>query len=112
MRTDCPAFITFRASYCGNYLEVASVCNAHNHEISEVASKYIPQHRKLSADVREEVLHLLMSRIDKHKIIEYVQLRTGIQLITKNIYNFATKLKSYDKYEVKDAVYNRIHGNC
>lgn len=36
IRTNCPAHIMLRASKDGTKLEVTSVNNEHNHEISEV----------------------------------------------------------------------------
>lgn len=36
IRTDCPAHVMLRASKDGTKLEVTSVNNEHNHEISEV----------------------------------------------------------------------------
>lgn len=87
MRTDCPAFIMLRASKCGLYLEVIGVCNAHNHEISENSIKCLPQNRKLSSDMKQEVLEMMMLHIDRKNIIEYVKHKTGQYITSKNLFN-------------------------
>lgn len=105
---NCPAFISLRASKCGQYLQVVQVCNQHNHEISENAIKRTPQYRKLTPQVKEEVLHMLSANIQRNEIIKYVQLRAGIELISKNFNNFMVELKSGKKYETNPAVFERI----
>lgn len=104
---DCPAFISLRASKCGKYLQVMQVCNQHNHEISEDAIKQTPHYRKLTPEVKEEVLHLLSASIHRDEIIKYVQLRAGVQLISKTINNFMLELKT-QKYVPNAVVLERI----
>lgn len=107
-RTDCPAFISLRASKCGRYLQVMHVCNQHNHEISEDAIKQTPHYRKLTPEVKEEVLHLLSANVHRDGIIKYVQLRADVQLIPKTINNFTLELKSQKKYVTDAVVFERI----
>lgn len=52
---DCPAFIALRATKCGRKLEVMDVCNDHTHEISEQAVEELPQKRRPSQGLLEEV---------------------------------------------------------
>lgn len=105
---DCPAFISLRASKCGKYLQVMQVCNQHNHEISENAIKQTPHYRKLTPDVKEEVMHLLSANIHRNEIIKYVQLRAGVQLIAKTINNFMSELKTHKKYAFNVEIQERI----
>lgn len=84
------------------------VCNEHNHEISEDAIKQIPHPRKLTPDVKDEVLHLLSQNFSRDEIIKYVHLRTGIQLISKTINNFAIELKAQKKIVPNALVVDRI----
>lgn len=107
-RMNCPAFISLRASKCGQYLQVMQVCNQHNHEISENAIKRTPHYRKLTPEVKEEVLHLMTTNIHRNEIIKYVQLRAGIELISKTINNFMLELKAHKKYVTHVAVFERI----
>lgn len=100
---DCPAFISFRASKCGEYLQVMDVCNQHNHEISEEAIKQIPHHRRLSPDVKEEVLYLLAAKVDRNDIVRYVQLRAEVELIPKTINNFMLEVRA-QKHNAMDNV--------
>lgn len=106
---DCPAFISLRASKCGKYLQVMQVCNQHNHEISETAIKRTPHYRKLTPEVKEEVMHLLSANVYRDAIIKYVQLRAGVQLISKTINNFMLELKTQNKYTTNAAVIDRVH---
>lgn len=87
MRTNCPSFIMLRASKCGQKLEVTSVCNEHNHEISELASKCLPQNRKLPNDVKQEVLQMLATKVDRPAIIEYIRNKTNKCLTQKDLHN-------------------------
>lgn len=84
------------------------VCNQHNHEISEDAIKQTPHYRKLTPEVKEEVLHLLSANVHRDGIIKYVQLRAGVQLISKTINNFTLELKSQKKYVTDAVVFERI----
>lgn len=87
MRTNCPSFIMLRASKCGQKLEVTSVCNDHNHEISELASKCLPQNRKLPDDVKQEVLQMMTIKVDRLAIIEYIRKKTNKCLTQKDLHN-------------------------
>lgn len=105
---NCPAFISLRASKSGKYLQVMQVCNEHNHEISEDAIKQIPHSRKLTPEVKDEVLHLLSQNFFRDDIIKYVRLRAGVQLISKTINNFAIELKTQKKIVPNAVVVERI----
>lgn len=105
---NCPAFISLRASKSGKYLQVMQVCNEHNHEISEDAIKQIPHPRKLTPEVKDEVLHLLSQNFARDEIIKYVRLRAGVQLISKTINNFAIELKTQKKILPNALVVERI----
>lgn len=105
---DCPAFISLRASKCGQFLQVMQVCNQHNHEISEDAIKQTPHYRKLTPEVKEEVLYLLTANIHRDEIIKYVKLRAGVQLISKTINNFMLELKTQKKCVPNAAAFERI----
>lgn len=96
MRFDCPAYITIRASKCGQLLEVIDVCNQHNHPISELESRTLPQNRRLPTDVRKEVLLMLHVHIDRKRILEYIRSKTGKQLSNKNLINLKTSLGKLD----------------
>ncbi|XP_037907308.1 uncharacterized protein LOC119649288 isoform X1 [Hermetia illucens] len=93
-RTDCPAYVLMRASKCGQKLEVASVCNVHNHEISEQEAEKLPQTRRMSDDVKDEVIEMLKLKIDRKKIIEYVQLRDDKNITSKCLFNLAARIRS------------------
>uniref|UniRef100_A0A1B0CFC2 ZSWIM3 N-terminal domain-containing protein n=1 Tax=Lutzomyia longipalpis TaxID=7200 RepID=A0A1B0CFC2_LUTLO len=89
LRSDCPAHIALRASKCGKKLVVISVCNTHNHELSEKLNKSLPQNRELSPEMKEEVLRLLNSSEERYLIIEYIKLKTGKELTRKDLTNMA-----------------------
>lgn len=97
MRSDCPAYITLRAAKCGQKLEVIDVCNQHNHPISEIYSRSLPQHRRLSPDVRKEVLLMEHVHIDRKKIIEYIRCKTGKELSGKDLLNLRASFMNSDQ---------------
>ncbi|XP_059609978.1 uncharacterized protein LOC132257196 [Phlebotomus argentipes] len=100
LRSDCPAYITLRASKCGQKLEVISVCNAHNHELSERLNKSLPQNRKLPPDMKEEVLLLLTTDVTRVFVIEYIRLKTGKELTKKDLFNMAATSRRKDDKRV------------
>lgn len=89
LRSDCPAYITLRASKCGQKLEVISLCNTHNHELSEKLNKSLAKNRKLSPEMKEEVLLLLATNVTRSFIIEYIKIKTGKELTKKDLFNMA-----------------------
>ncbi|KAL6429187.1 hypothetical protein ACFW04_008136 [Cataglyphis niger] len=93
IRTNCPAHIMLRASKDGTKLEVTSVNNEHNHEISEELFKNLPQERKLCGEIRQEVQDLLQLHIDRKRLREYVRLRTNKVLRSKDLFNIAAANK-------------------
>ncbi|CAL1681622.1 unnamed protein product [Lasius platythorax] len=93
IRTNCPAHIMLRASKDGTKLEVTSVNNEHNHEISEELFKNLPQERKLCGEIRQEVQDLLQLHIDRKRLREYVRLRTNKILRSKDLFNIAAANK-------------------
>lgn len=107
-----------RASKCGQHLKVIGVCNEHNHEISELTTRTLPQNRKLADDTKEEVLEMLNLRIDRKKIIEYVKLTTKKHLTIKDLFNMKArhrnKLEEAPKstQKRKDDVLRRIEDVC
>ncbi|GAB0096547.1 uncharacterized protein DMENIID0001_120710 [Sergentomyia squamirostris] len=105
IRSDCPAQITLRASKCGQKLEVISVCNIHNHELSERLNKSLPQNRKLSAEMKEEVILLLQTSISRNLIIDYIRLKTGKELTKKDLCNLNILSR---KKKIEDSV-GKIH---
>lgn len=50
----------------------------------------------------------MTANIHRNEIIKYVQLRTGIELISKTINNFMLELKAHKKYVTNVAVFERI----
>ena len=90
-----------RASKCGQKLEVVSVCNEHNHEISENISKKLPHNRKLPPVMKAEILEMLCLQIDRKKLIEYIKLKTNKQLTQKDLFNLAASHK-YPKTAVNN----------
>lgn len=97
MRSDCPAYILIRASKCGQMLEVISVCNQHNHPISETESQTLPQHRRLPAELRIEVLQMMYLHIDRKKIVEYIRHKTGKLLKNKDLFNLRASYSKTDQ---------------
>ncbi|KAH0564531.1 uncharacterized protein LOC123272494 [Cotesia glomerata] len=93
IRTNCPAHIMLRASKDGNKLEVTSVNNDHNHEISEELFKKLPQERKLCGEMKQEVQELMQLHIDRKRLKEYVRLRTNKILRSKDLFNIAAANK-------------------
>ncbi|XP_055530786.1 uncharacterized protein LOC129721806 [Wyeomyia smithii] len=99
MRNDCPAFIALRASKCGQQLVVMAVSNVHNHEISQELIKNLAHKKKLSAELKEEVMMLLFHNIDKKLIREYVYLKEGKDLTTKDLFNLAASLRKIPRFQ-------------
>ncbi|XP_071561001.1 uncharacterized protein [Temnothorax nylanderi] len=93
IRTNCPAHIMVRASKDGTKLEVTSVNNEHNHEISEDLFKRLPQERKLCGEIKQEVQDLMQLHIDRKRLKEYVRLRTNKVLRSKDLFNIAAANK-------------------
>ncbi|XP_011641012.1 uncharacterized protein LOC105429609 isoform X1 [Pogonomyrmex barbatus] len=93
IRTNCPAHIMVRASKDGTKLEVTSVNNEHNHEISEDLFKRLPQERKLCGEIKQEVQDLMQLHIDRKRLKEYVRLRTNKILRSKDLFNIAAANK-------------------
>ncbi|XP_065080880.1 uncharacterized protein LOC135703559 [Ochlerotatus camptorhynchus] len=93
IRNDCPAFIALRASKCGQQLMVMSVSNIHNHEISAEMSKNLAHNKKLSSDIKQKVMELLIHNVNKKLIREYVRLTNGKELTTKDLCNLMASLR-------------------
>lgn len=118
-----------RASKDGTKLEVTSVNNEHNHEISEVNSyqsicsiKYIysfaqelfknlPQERKLCGEIKQEVQDLMRLHIDRKRLKEYVRLRTNKILRSKDLFNIAAANKQKREITPERAyqLFKKIH---
>lgn len=107
-----------RASKCGQQLKVIGVCNEHNHEISEITTRTLPQNRKLADDTKAEVLEMLNLHIDRKKIIEYVKVTTKKHLTIKDLFNM--KARHRDKFaeaskttqKRKEEILRRIEDIC
>lgn len=93
IRTNCPAHIMLRASKDGTKLEVTGVNKEHNHEISEELFKKLPQERKLSGSLKEEVQDLMTMGIDRKKVKDYVRFRANKILRSKDLFNIAAANK-------------------
>ncbi|XP_018403066.1 PREDICTED: uncharacterized protein LOC108779993 [Cyphomyrmex costatus] len=93
IRTNCPAHIMVRATKDGTQLEVTSVNNEHNHEISEDLFKRLPQERKLCGEIRRDVQDLMQLHVDRKRLKEYVRLRTNKELRSKDLFNIAAANK-------------------
>ncbi|XP_011049643.1 PREDICTED: uncharacterized protein LOC105143206 isoform X1 [Acromyrmex echinatior] len=98
IRTNCPAHIMVRATKDGTQLEVTSVNNEHNHEISEDLFKRLPQERKLCGEIRRDVQDLMQLHVDRKRLKEYVRLRTNKELRSKDLFNIAAANK--DKKDI------------
>ncbi|KAH0951552.1 hypothetical protein HN011_005399 [Eciton burchellii] len=111
IRTNCPAHIMLRASKDGTKLEVTSVNNEHNHEISEELFKNLPQERKLYGEIKEEVEDLMQLHIDRKRLKEYVRLRTNKILRSKDLFNIAAANKRKRLITPQRAfeLYRKIH---
>lgn len=105
-----------RASKDGTKLEVTSVNNEHNHEISEELFKKLPQERKLSGSLKEEVQDLMQMHIDRKRLKEYVRLRSNKILRSKDFFNIAAankekrkipEARAYELYRRMDEVEQR-----
>lgn len=108
---DCPAFISLRATKCGAKLEVIDVCNDHTHEITEQAVNTLPQKRRPSQRLLEEILELLHLNVDKKMIIEYVKQKENKTILKKDLFNMTTHLglaRARSEEEQKE-ILNRIH---
>lgn len=66
MRSDCPAHIALRATKCGQQLEVVAACNRHNHAVTESGARALPQNRRLTDEVRGQVLQLMRQQVRIH----------------------------------------------
>ncbi|XP_058839527.1 uncharacterized protein LOC131695008 [Topomyia yanbarensis] len=99
LRNDCPAYIALRASKCGQQLVVMGTSNVHNHEVTEEINKNLAHNKKLSAGMKHEVLVLLFHNIDKKLIREYVRLKNGKELTTKDLFNLAASLRKNSCFE-------------
>ncbi|XP_011302304.1 uncharacterized protein [Fopius arisanus] len=111
IRTNCPAHIMLRASKDGTKLEVTSVNNEHNHEISEELFKSLPQERKLCGEIKQEVQDLMQLHIDRKRLKEYVRLRTNKILRSKDLFNIAAANKQKRDITPERAyqLFKRIH---
>lgn len=108
---DCPAFISLRATKCGRKLEVIDVCNDHTHEITEQAVKMLPQKRRPSQKLLEEIHELLHLNVDKKTIIDYVKQKENKTILKKDLFNMTTHLalsRTRSEDEQK-SILNRIH---
>lgn len=70
-----------------------SVSNIHNHDINEEATKNLAHTKKLSFDMKQEVNLLLLHNVDKKLIREYVRLKDGKELTTKDLCNLVASLR-------------------
>ncbi|XP_055903772.1 uncharacterized protein LOC129939688 [Eupeodes corollae] len=108
---DCPAFISLRATKCGRKLEVIDVCNDHTHEITEQAVKELPQKRRPSQKLLEEIHELLHLNIEKKMIIDYVKQKENKTILKKDLFNMTTHLglsRTRSEDEQK-SILQRIH---
>ncbi|XP_055853731.1 uncharacterized protein LOC129917694 [Episyrphus balteatus] len=108
---DCPAFISLRATKCGRKLEVIDVCNDHTHEITEQAVKELPQKRRPSQKLLEEIYELLHLNIDKKTIIDYVKQKENKNILKKDLFNMTTHLglSRTRSEEEQKSILQRIH---
>ncbi|XP_051166966.1 uncharacterized protein LOC127285158 isoform X2 [Leptopilina boulardi] len=111
IRTNCQAHIMLRASKDGTKLEVTSVNNEHNHEISEELFKNLPQERKLCGEIKQEVQDLMQLHIDRKRLKEYVRLRTNKILRSKDLFNIAAANKHKKEITPERAyqLFKKIH---
>ncbi|XP_046738692.1 uncharacterized protein LOC124406984 isoform X4 [Diprion similis] len=100
-----------RASKDGKKLEVTSVNNEHNHEISEELFKNLPQERKLCGEIKQEVQDLMQLHIDRKRLKEYVRLRTNKVLRSKDLFNIAAANKQKREITPERAyqLFKKIH---
>lgn len=111
IRTNCPAHIMLRASKDGTKLEVTSVNNEHNHEISEELFKNLPQERKLCGEIKQDVQDLMRLHIDRKRLKEYVRLCTNKILRSKDLFNIAAANKQKKEITPERAyqLFKKIH---
>ncbi|XP_012266817.1 uncharacterized protein LOC105692296 isoform X2 [Athalia rosae] len=100
-----------RASKDGTKLEVTSVNNEHNHEISEELFKNLPQERKLCGEIKQEVQDLMQLHIDRKRLKEYVRIRTNKVLRSKDLFNIAAANKQKREITPERAyqLFKKIH---
>ena len=90
----CKAEIKVRVTADGQFLEVRSLNELHNHELNKSVFRTLPQQRRLDSNDKENIANMLSVKSNNKMIQQKVMNQTGKFVLLKDIHNLCTKLKS------------------
>lgn len=75
----------------GNSLIVTGICEEHNHEMSEMLYKQLPNQRRLPENLKEEVASLLQLKANKKLVQDKFMKETNKVITLRDLTNIAKK---------------------
>ena len=91
---DCPFTLKFKSSKDGQFLMLFSLVTEHNHEITAEEFQLYPSQRHLDNESTQQVAELCKMQANRKLIRENIAVKTGKNLVMKDIHNIAGRVKS------------------
>ncbi|XP_065645990.1 uncharacterized protein LOC136076621 isoform X3 [Hydra vulgaris] len=88
-KKDCPFYLNFKASEDGQFLVLHTMNNTHNHEVSEILYKHLPNQRKLPDYAIEKAKELMHLKPNKKLLQKELIKSTGKIITLRDLSNIA-----------------------
>ncbi|XP_065646073.1 uncharacterized protein LOC136076672 isoform X1 [Hydra vulgaris] len=88
-KKDCPFYLNFKASEDGQFLVLHTMNNTHNHEVSEILYKHLPNQRKLPDYAIEKAKELMHLKPNKKLLQKELIKSTGKIITLRDLLNIA-----------------------
>jgi len=95
MRQNCQAYIYIRVNDNGNMLEITRLCEDHNHDLNEILFNHLPNQRKVTPQVRSEIIEMMDLKANKKCIQNKIQSETGKVLTLRDLTNISRSGMNY-----------------
>lgn len=96
MRQNCQAYIYIRVNDKGNMLEITRLCEDHNHDLNEILFNHLPNQRKVTPQVRSEIIEMMDLKANKKCIQNKIQTETGNVLTLRDLTNISRSGMNYN----------------
>ncbi|XP_047142281.2 uncharacterized protein LOC124816845 isoform X2 [Hydra vulgaris] len=95
-KKDCPFYLNFKASEDGQFLVLHAMNNTHNHEVSEILYKHLPNSRKLPDYAIEKAKELMHLKPNKKLLQKELIKSTGKIITLRDLSNIAASSKKVE----------------
>jgi len=95
MRQNCQAYIYIRGNDKGDMLEITRLCEDHNHNLNEILFNHLPNQRKVTPQVRSEIIEMMDLKANKKCIQNKIQTETGKVLTLRDLTNISRSGMNY-----------------